>query len=143
VIQFLIDEDVTPALRDVAIARGYNAYHVQYLDWKGRKDFAIRTALRMIKVDVAFPRQRVAVVIVQDGAELPLDLSRLVSRAQQIGNITRQPAVHLVRKGAEVRVQPLDHGAGLFACVHRRRISVSVAGQFLLQLLRAGTPGAE
>ena len=41
-IQFLIDEDVTPKLRDVANARGYNAYHVQYLDWKGRKDSAIR-----------------------------------------------------------------------------------------------------
>lgn len=41
-IQFLIDEDVTPRLCDAASARGYNAYHVQYLDWKGRKDFAIR-----------------------------------------------------------------------------------------------------
>jgi predicted nuclease of predicted toxin-antitoxin system len=42
VIQFLFDEDVTPKLRDVAYARGYHAHHVQYLDWKGRKDFAIR-----------------------------------------------------------------------------------------------------
>ena len=49
-IQFLIDEDVTPRLRDVAIARGYNAYHVQYLDWKGRKDFAIRR--RMLEEDL-------------------------------------------------------------------------------------------
>jgi predicted nuclease of predicted toxin-antitoxin system len=50
VIQFLIDEDVTPRLRDVAIARGYNAYHVQYLDWKGRKDFEIRR--RMLEEDL-------------------------------------------------------------------------------------------
>ena len=49
-IQFLIDEDVTPVLRDVANARGYNAYHVQYLDWKGRKDFAIRR--RMLDQDL-------------------------------------------------------------------------------------------
>ena len=49
-IQFLIDEDVTPRLRDVAIARGYNAYHIQYLDWKGRKDFAIRR--RMLEEDL-------------------------------------------------------------------------------------------
>jgi predicted nuclease of predicted toxin-antitoxin system len=42
VIQFLLDEDVTPKLREVANARGYNAHHVQYLDWKGREDFAIR-----------------------------------------------------------------------------------------------------
>jgi predicted nuclease of predicted toxin-antitoxin system len=42
VIRFLFDEDVTPRLRDVANARGYEAHHVQYLDWKGRKDFAIR-----------------------------------------------------------------------------------------------------
>lgn len=40
-IQFLIDEDVTPRLRDVANARGYNALHVQYLGWKGRKDHEI------------------------------------------------------------------------------------------------------
>lgn len=40
-IQFLIDEDVTPRLRDVANERGYNAYHVQYLDWKGRTDAEI------------------------------------------------------------------------------------------------------
>lgn len=46
-IQFLIDEDVTPRLRDVANTRGYLAHHVQYLDWKGRKDFAIRR--RMIE----------------------------------------------------------------------------------------------
>jgi len=50
VIQFLFDEDVTPRLRDVAIARGYNAYHIQYLDWKGRKDFAIRR--RMLEEDL-------------------------------------------------------------------------------------------
>ena len=49
-IQFLIDEDVTPRLRDVAVARGYNAYHIQYLDWKGRKDFAIRG--RMLEEDL-------------------------------------------------------------------------------------------
>lgn len=49
-IQFLIDEDVTPKLRDVANARGYNAYHVQYLDWKGRKDFELRR--RMIEEDL-------------------------------------------------------------------------------------------
>jgi predicted nuclease of predicted toxin-antitoxin system len=50
VIQFLFDEDVTPRLRDVAIARRYNAYHIQYLDWKGRKDFAIRR--RMLEEDL-------------------------------------------------------------------------------------------
>lgn len=49
-IQFLIDEDVTPRLRDVANARGYNAYHIQYLDWKGRKDFAIHR--RMMEEDL-------------------------------------------------------------------------------------------
>ncbi len=49
-IQFLIDEDVTPTLRDVANARGYNAYHVQYLDWKGRKDFDVRR--RMLEEDL-------------------------------------------------------------------------------------------
>ncbi len=49
-IQFLIDEDVTPKLRDVANARGYNAHHVQYLDWKGREDFAIRR--RMLDEDL-------------------------------------------------------------------------------------------
>jgi len=37
-LQFLIDEDVTPALRATANARGYSAYHVQYLGWKGRTD---------------------------------------------------------------------------------------------------------
>ena len=36
-IQFLIDEDVTPKLQEVAHERGYNAYHVQYLDRKGRR----------------------------------------------------------------------------------------------------------
>lgn len=41
-IQFLIDEDVTPRLRDIANRRGYNAYHIQQLDWKGRQDFHIR-----------------------------------------------------------------------------------------------------
>jgi predicted nuclease of predicted toxin-antitoxin system len=50
VIQFLIDEDVTPKLREVANARGYNAYHVQYLDWKGRKDHEIRR--RMLEEDL-------------------------------------------------------------------------------------------
>jgi predicted nuclease of predicted toxin-antitoxin system len=50
VIQFLIDEDVTPRLRDVANGRGYNAYHVQHLDWKGRQDFAIRR--RMMDEDL-------------------------------------------------------------------------------------------
>jgi predicted nuclease of predicted toxin-antitoxin system len=50
VIRFLIDEDVTPRLRDVANERGYEAHHVQYLDWKGRKDFAIRR--RMLDEDL-------------------------------------------------------------------------------------------
>jgi predicted nuclease of predicted toxin-antitoxin system len=50
VIQFLIDEDVTPVLRDIANGRGYNAYHVQYLDWKGRRDFEIRR--RMLDEDL-------------------------------------------------------------------------------------------
>ncbi|MBB4635732.1 DUF5615 family PIN-like protein [Longimicrobium terrae] len=49
-IQFLIDEDVTPRLRDVANGRGYNAYHIQHLDWKGRQDFAIRR--RMLDEDL-------------------------------------------------------------------------------------------
>lgn len=49
-IQFLIDEDVTPRLRDVAVGRGYNAYHVQYLAWKGRKDSEIRR--RMLDEDL-------------------------------------------------------------------------------------------
>ena len=49
-IQFLIDEDVTPRLRDVAVARGYNAYHIQYLDWKGRTDYQIRR--RMLDEDL-------------------------------------------------------------------------------------------
>lgn len=49
-IRFLFDEDVTPRLRDVANARGYEAHHVQYLDWKGRKDFAIRR--RMLDEDL-------------------------------------------------------------------------------------------
>lgn len=37
-IQFLFDEDLSPTLRDAANQRGYNAYHIQYLKWKGRKD---------------------------------------------------------------------------------------------------------
>lgn len=37
-IQFLFDEDVTPALRDAENERGYLAFHVQYRGWKGRKD---------------------------------------------------------------------------------------------------------
>lgn len=41
-IQFLIDEDVTPRLHDVAVARGYNAYHVQYLNRKGAADHVHR-----------------------------------------------------------------------------------------------------
>jgi len=41
-IQFLIDEDVTPTLHEVAVARGYNAYHVQYLDRKGAADHVHR-----------------------------------------------------------------------------------------------------
>ena len=49
-IRFLFDEDVTPRLRDVANVRGYEAHHVQYLDWKGRKDFAIRR--RMLDEDL-------------------------------------------------------------------------------------------
>ncbi|MBA4157445.1 MAG: DUF5615 family PIN-like protein [Gemmatimonadetes bacterium] len=49
-IQFLIDEDVTPKLREVANARGYNAYPIQYLGWKGRKDPEIRR--RMLEEDL-------------------------------------------------------------------------------------------
>ncbi|HEU0014004.1 MAG TPA: DUF5615 family PIN-like protein [Longimicrobium sp.] len=49
-IQFLIDEDVTPRLCQVANARGYAAYHVQYLDWKGRADFEILR--RMVEDDL-------------------------------------------------------------------------------------------
>ena len=41
-IQFLIDEDVTPKLQGVANDRGYTAYAVQYLDQKGAPDFVLR-----------------------------------------------------------------------------------------------------
>ena len=40
-IQFLFNEDVTPALRAAANARGYHAHHVQYIGWKGRTDVQI------------------------------------------------------------------------------------------------------
>lgn len=49
-IQFLFDEDVTPALRDAANVRGYNAHHVQYRGWKGRKDSQILK--RMLEEDL-------------------------------------------------------------------------------------------
>ena len=49
-IQFLFDEDVTPALRKAANARGYHAHHVQYLGWKGRTDREI--ARRMVDEDL-------------------------------------------------------------------------------------------
>lgn len=48
-IQFLFDEDVTPALRDAANVRGYNAHHVQYRGWKGRKDSQILAAVDLIE----------------------------------------------------------------------------------------------
>ncbi|CAA9305674.1 MAG: hypothetical protein AVDCRST_MAG68-805 [uncultured Gemmatimonadetes bacterium] len=41
-IQFLIDEDVTPKLAVVAAERGYTAYAVQYLNQKGAPDFVLR-----------------------------------------------------------------------------------------------------
>lgn len=41
-IQFLIDEDVTPKLQQEAAVRGYNAYAVQYLDQKGAPDHVLR-----------------------------------------------------------------------------------------------------
>jgi hypothetical protein len=42
VIQFLIDEDVTPRLQVVAAERGFNAYAVQYLNQKGAPDHVLR-----------------------------------------------------------------------------------------------------
>jgi predicted nuclease of predicted toxin-antitoxin system len=49
-IQFLFDEDVTPALRYAANERGYFAFHVQYRGWKGRKDSEILS--RMLAEDL-------------------------------------------------------------------------------------------
>lgn len=49
-IKFLIDEDLTPSLCKIANARGYYATHIQFLGWKGRTDFEIRT--RMLKEDL-------------------------------------------------------------------------------------------
>jgi predicted nuclease of predicted toxin-antitoxin system len=50
VIQFLIDENLSPALRDVANSRGYNAYAIQYLNWKGYADEEI--ARRLLAEDL-------------------------------------------------------------------------------------------
>lgn len=49
-IQFLVDEDLTPQLCRVANARGYNAYYLHQLNWTGRKDYAIRR--RMVDEDL-------------------------------------------------------------------------------------------
>lgn len=40
-IQFLIDECLTPRLVEVANRFGYVAHHVQYRDWKSRTDHAL------------------------------------------------------------------------------------------------------
>lgn len=45
-IQFLIDECLTPRLVEVANRKGYVAHHVQYRDWKSWTDHALLAAIR-------------------------------------------------------------------------------------------------
>lgn len=45
-IQFLIDECLTPRLVEVANRFGYAAHHVQYRQWKSRKDDALLAVIR-------------------------------------------------------------------------------------------------
>lgn len=45
-IQFLIDECLTPRLVEVANGFGYVAHHVQYRDWKSRSDQALLAFIR-------------------------------------------------------------------------------------------------
>jgi predicted nuclease of predicted toxin-antitoxin system len=46
VIQFLIDECLTPRLVEVANRFGYVAHHVQYRQWKSREDQALLAFMR-------------------------------------------------------------------------------------------------
>lgn len=45
-IQFLIDECLTPRLVEIANGFGYVAHHVQYRDWKSRSDQALLGFIR-------------------------------------------------------------------------------------------------
>ena len=45
-IQFLIDECLTPRLVDIANGFGYVAHHVQYRDWKSKSDQALLAFIR-------------------------------------------------------------------------------------------------
>ncbi|HEX6039347.1 DUF5615 family PIN-like protein [Longimicrobium sp.] len=45
-IQFLVDECLTPKLVEVANRFGYVAHHVQYRDWKSRTDQALLSFIR-------------------------------------------------------------------------------------------------
>lgn len=45
-IQFLIDECLTPRLVEAANEFGYVAHHVQYRDWKSRSDQALMEYIR-------------------------------------------------------------------------------------------------
>lgn len=45
-IQFLIDECLSPKLVEVATRFGYVAHHVQYRQWKSRKDDALLAYIR-------------------------------------------------------------------------------------------------
>lgn len=45
-IQFLIDECLTPKLVEVANRSGYVAHHVQYRRWKSRKDDELLAFIR-------------------------------------------------------------------------------------------------
>jgi predicted nuclease of predicted toxin-antitoxin system len=46
VIQFLVDECLTPRLVEVANGFGYVAHHVQYRNWKSRTDQALLAFIR-------------------------------------------------------------------------------------------------
>lgn len=45
-VQFLVDECLTPRLVEVANRFGYVAHHVQYRDWKSKTDQALLTFIR-------------------------------------------------------------------------------------------------
>lgn len=49
-IQFLIDECLTPRLVEVANRFGYVAHHVQYRDWKSKTDLALLAYINVIRV---------------------------------------------------------------------------------------------
>lgn len=59
-IQLVVDEDLTPLLRGVANARGFNAYYRHQLNWTGRKDYELRR--RMVDEDFS------------EAAQPPLDM---------------------------------------------------------------------